>query len=161
MNRVPARYDLPLAIVIQGFLRSCFAAREEKCVRFQYENFFQSDRQLDHVINRCVLCSCRYKAAEFASHLAQNVWGWGVAPSRGENDAPLSNWTNVMRVHDIKLRPEYEKFLKQWAQTLNVSVETLLARIVIDTTEGHLYIEKIPTHYPVTFESQRRKTQRT
>lgn len=66
-----------------------------------------------------------------------------------------------MEVDGIKLTPEYERFLRKWAQALNVSIEVLLRRIVVDTIEGHLYIEKIPNYYPVTIESQRRKTQRT
>jgi hypothetical protein len=64
-----------------------------------------------------------------------------------------------MELNSIKLRPEYERFLRKWAQTLNVSIEVLLHRIVVDTIEGHLYVEKIPNYSPITIGPQRRKTE--
>ena len=66
-----------------------------------------------------------------------------------------------MKVNDIKIAPEYEAFLREWTDNLGVSVEVLLARIVIDTAEGHLYVEKIPDYYPVPNETERSKRQRT
>ena len=64
---------------------------------------------------------------------------------RGPRDAPLSI---MLEVDDSQLTPEQKAFLEEWAKRLNVTVEVLLARIVIATIDGHLYIEKIPDYCP-------------
>jgi hypothetical protein len=54
----------------------------------------------------------------------------------------------MIEVDDFRLAPEYDSFLQEWAQALNVSVEVLLGRIVVATIDGYLYIEKIPDYQP-------------
>ena len=54
----------------------------------------------------------------------------------------------MLQVDESKLTPEQKAFLREWAKRLDVTVGVLLARIVIATIDGHLYIEKIPNYCP-------------
>jgi hypothetical protein len=54
----------------------------------------------------------------------------------------------MLEVDDSELTPEYNAFLEEWATRLNVSVEVLMARIVIATIEDFLYTERIPDYCP-------------
>jgi len=54
----------------------------------------------------------------------------------------------MLQVDESKLTPEQKAFLREWAKRLDVTIEVLLARIVIATIDGHLYIEKIPNYCP-------------
>jgi hypothetical protein len=42
----------------------------------------------------------------------------------------------VLEVDDSEFTPDHMEFLEEWAESLNVSVAVLLARIVIATSEG-------------------------
>ena len=54
---------------------------------------------------------------------------------------------SMIRVNfdDSKLTSEYRAFLKEWADTLGVSLAELLGRILIAAVEGEQYVEKMPT----------------
>jgi hypothetical protein len=54
----------------------------------------------------------------------------------------------MLTVDDSDFTPDHIEFLQEWAEALNVSVEVLLARIVVATIDGFLYIEKIPDYHP-------------
>ena len=54
----------------------------------------------------------------------------------------------MLAADDSDFTPEYRVFLQEWAQALNVSLEVLLARIVVATIDGYLYIENIPDYQP-------------
>lgn len=54
----------------------------------------------------------------------------------------------MLAVDESELTTEQIDFLEQWANALSVSLEVLLARIVVATIDGFLYTEKIPDWYP-------------
>lgn len=43
---------------------------------------------------------------------------------------------------------DHIELLEEWADNLGVSVEVLLARIVLATSEGEKYVEKVPAWRP-------------
>lgn len=72
--------------------------------------------------------------------------GRGVADSvKGVGAAPFNF---MLAVDESELTTEQIDFLQQWANALSVSLEVLLARIVVATIDGFLYTEKIPDWYP-------------
>jgi hypothetical protein len=54
----------------------------------------------------------------------------------------------MLEVDDSEFTPDHLEFLQQWADNLGVSMEVLLARIVLATSEGEQYIEKVPDLRP-------------
>jgi hypothetical protein len=54
----------------------------------------------------------------------------------------------MLQVDDSDFTQDHIDFLQEWADALGVSMEVLLARIVIATSEGELYIEKVPDLRP-------------
>ena len=50
---------------------------------------------------------------------------------------------------DLDLEPEYEAFVKQWADKLGIPLSELLRRVVHETCNGYRYDEKIPEYYPL------------
>jgi hypothetical protein len=54
----------------------------------------------------------------------------------------------MLQVDDSEFTQDHMDFLHEWADALGVSMEVLLARIVIATSEGELYIEKVPDLRP-------------
>ena len=67
---------------------------------------------------------------------------------RGPRDAPLFCGPFMLEIDDSDFTPDHMAFLREWADALGISVEALLARIVIATIDGHLYIEKIHDYCP-------------
>ena len=55
----------------------------------------------------------------------------------------------MLEVDDSDFTPDHLEFLKEWADILGISVEVLLARIVLATSEGDQYVEKVPEFRPV------------
>jgi hypothetical protein len=53
-----------------------------------------------------------------------------------------------MRIN-LDLEPEYEAFLKKWADQLGIRPSELLRRVVHETCNGYRYEEKIPDYYPL------------
>ena len=47
----------------------------------------------------------------------------------------------MLEVDDSEFTPDHIEFLREWANNLNVSMEVLLARIVLATSEGDQYVE--------------------
>ena len=54
----------------------------------------------------------------------------------------------MFEVDDSDFTPDHKEYLQEWANNLGVSVEVLLGRIVIATSEGDLYTENAPAHRP-------------
>jgi hypothetical protein len=50
---------------------------------------------------------------------------------------------------DLDLEPEYEAFVKEWADKLGIPLSELMRRVVHETCNGYRYDEKIPAHYPL------------
>lgn len=55
---------------------------------------------------------------------------------------------SMLQVDDSEFTPDHLEFLQEWANNLGVSMEVLLARIVLATSEGELYIEQVPDLRP-------------
>jgi hypothetical protein len=54
----------------------------------------------------------------------------------------------MMQVDDSDFTQDHRDFLIEWSNNLGVTVEVLLARIVLATCEGELYIENAPDLRP-------------
>jgi len=50
---------------------------------------------------------------------------------------------------NLDLEPEYEAFVKEWADQLGIPLEELVRRVVHETCNGYKYEEKIPDYYPL------------
>jgi hypothetical protein len=50
---------------------------------------------------------------------------------------------------NLDLEPEYEAFVKEWADKLGISSSELMRRVVHETCNGYRYAEKIPDYYPL------------
>jgi len=50
---------------------------------------------------------------------------------------------------DLDLEPEYEAFVKEWADKLCISLSELIRRVVHETCNGYRYDDKIPDYYPL------------
>ena len=54
----------------------------------------------------------------------------------------------MIEVDDSNFAPDHREYLQEWANNLGVSVEVLLGRIVVATSEGDLYVENAPKDRP-------------
>jgi hypothetical protein len=54
----------------------------------------------------------------------------------------------MLQVDDSEFTPDHIEFLQEWADNLGVSMEVLLGRIVLATTEGDQYVERVPDYRP-------------
>jgi len=54
----------------------------------------------------------------------------------------------MLIVDETDFTPDHIEFLQEWANNLGISVEILLARIVLATSEGDQYVEKAPEYRP-------------
>ncbi len=61
---------------------------------------------------------------------------------------PLRYSTAMLTIDDSDFTPDHIEFLHEWADNLGISVEVLLARIVLATSEGDEYVEKAPVYRP-------------
>ena len=59
----------------------------------------------------------------------------------------------MLQVDETDFTPDHYDFLQEWAEALGITVEVLLARIVLGTCEGDQYVEKAPTLRPVPREA--------
>ena len=50
---------------------------------------------------------------------------------------------------NLDLEPEYEAFVKEWADKAGISLSELMRRVVHETCNGFRYEEKIPDYYPL------------
>ena len=50
---------------------------------------------------------------------------------------------------DLDLEPEYEGFVKEWADKLGIPLSELMRRVVHETCNGYRYDEKIPDYFPL------------
>ena len=50
---------------------------------------------------------------------------------------------------NLDLEPEFEAFVKEWANELGITVPELIRRIVHETCNGYKYDENIPAYYPL------------
>jgi hypothetical protein len=50
---------------------------------------------------------------------------------------------------NLDLEPEYERFVKKWADQLGIRPSELLRRVVHETCNGYRYEENIPNYYPL------------
>jgi hypothetical protein len=55
----------------------------------------------------------------------------------------------MLTIDDSDFTPDHIEFLHEWADNLGISVEVLLARIVLATSEGDQYVEEAPEYRPV------------
>lgn len=49
----------------------------------------------------------------------------------------------------LDLEPEYEAYVKEWADQLGIPLEELLRRVVHETCNGYKYDENLPDYYPL------------
>ena len=54
----------------------------------------------------------------------------------------------MLTVDDSDFTPDHIELLEEWADNLGISVEVLLARFVLATSEGEKYVEKVPPWRP-------------
>jgi hypothetical protein len=54
----------------------------------------------------------------------------------------------MLQVDDSEFTPDHLAFLQEWADNLDVPMNVLLARIVLATSEGDQYVEKVPDYRP-------------
>jgi hypothetical protein len=54
----------------------------------------------------------------------------------------------MMQIDDSDFTQDHVDFLNEWANNLGVSLEVLLARIILAACEGELYIENAPDDRP-------------
>ncbi|HXQ70858.1 MAG TPA: hypothetical protein VN844_10245 [Pyrinomonadaceae bacterium] len=66
----------------------------------------------------------------------------------------------MLTVDDSDFTPDHIECLKEWADRLGISVEVLLARIVLAASEGERYVEKVPAWKPTPRELQASLTER-
>lgn len=66
---------------------------------------------------------------------------------RGFPDDAL-RYVVMLTVDDSDFTPDHIEFLQEWADNLGISVEVLLARIILATSEGDQYIENAPELRP-------------
>jgi hypothetical protein len=50
---------------------------------------------------------------------------------------------------DLDLEPEYEAFVKEWADKMGIPLSELMRRVVHETCNGYRYDEKIPEYFPL------------
>ena len=50
---------------------------------------------------------------------------------------------------NLDLEPEYEAFVKEWADKLGIPLSELMRRVVHETCNGYRYDEKIPDYFPL------------
>jgi len=55
----------------------------------------------------------------------------------------------MLIVDETDFTPDHIEFLQEWANNLGISVEILLARIVLACSEGDQYVEQVPEMRPV------------
>lgn len=85
----------------------------------------------------------------FASHTRPECGAGGVEVLvRGPSDAPTFT-LSMLVVDDSDFTPDHMEFLHEWAEALRISVEVLLARIILATSEGDQYVDKAPEYRPV------------
>ena len=60
----------------------------------------------------------------------------------------------MLQVDDSEFTQDHREFLQEWADSLGVSVEVLLGRIVIACSEGELYVENAPDLRPHADDSE-------
>jgi hypothetical protein len=60
----------------------------------------------------------------------------------------------MLTIDESDFTPDHYEFLQEWADALGISVEVLLARIVLATCEGDEYVEKAPCMRPTPREDQ-------
>ena len=71
---------------------------------------------------------------------------------RGPSVTPLRYSKAMLTIDDSDFTPDHIEFLHEWADKLGISVEVLLARIVLATSEGDQYVEEAPEYRPVPHE---------
>ena len=62
-------------------------------------------------------------------------------------DAPA--FYHMLEVDDSDFTPDHIEFLHEWADILGIPLKVLLARIILATSEGDQYVEKVPEYRPV------------
>jgi hypothetical protein len=54
----------------------------------------------------------------------------------------------MLTIDDSDFTPDHIEFLHEWADNPGISVEVLLARIVLGASEGDQYVEGAPEYRP-------------
>ena len=60
----------------------------------------------------------------------------------------------MIEVDDSDFTPDHIAFLREWAANLGVSMDVLLARIILACSEGDQYVEKAPDYRPTSPEPE-------
>ena len=94
-----------------------------------------------------MLCGGRYKP-HVASHLAQSVGPGASLVGLGDEDQGARLYLAMLTIDDSDFTPDHMDFLHEWADNLGISVEVLLARIVLASSEGDQYVENVPDLRP-------------
>jgi hypothetical protein len=63
-----------------------------------------------------------------------------ITEPHAKGEAPYA----TVKLTPTDIEPKDWAFLREWANTLDVSLEVLLKRILIAAVIGQLYVEKIP-----------------
>ena len=81
-------------------------------------------------------------------------WAGGVTVGLGEGPSvtPLRYGTAMLTIDESDFTPDHIEFLREWADILGISVEVLLARIVLACSEGDQYVEAAPCLRPTSRE---------
>ena len=61
---------------------------------------------------------------------------------------PLRFSIAMLTIDELDFTPDHYEFLQEWADNLGISVEVLLARIVLACSEGDQYVELAPVNRP-------------
>jgi len=71
-----------------------------------------------------------------------------VGLGEGAKRDALRYSTAMLTIDDSDFTPDHIEFLHEWAENLGISVEMLLARIVLACSEGDQYVEDAPCLRP-------------
>jgi len=74
--------------------------------------------------------------------------GHGLESQQSMPQCDLRRHEMSIRI-DLDLEPEYEAFVKDWADKLGIPLSELMRRVVHETCNGYRYEEKIPDYYPL------------
>jgi hypothetical protein len=83
----------------------------------------------------------QYRKGLFVGH------GFGISAVHAPN--LICGGTKMSIRINLDLEPEYEAFVKEWADKLGIRPSELVRRVVQETCNGYRYEERIPDHYPL------------
>ena len=91
----------------------------------------------------------RLRSPEIAQYRKGLFVGHGLESQQSMPPNLICGVTKVSIRINLDLEPEYEAFVKEWADKLGISLSELMRRVVHETCNGYRYDEKIPDYYPL------------